>query len=68
MNGILPIPIIDIMFSGICKGCGHADLELLSAESYLGQKFWAVRCNHARACEAAWEKALSEAERRTNEK
>lgn len=51
---------IDIMFDGICKGCGHADLELESAESYLDQKFWAVRCNHARACEAAWVKALRE--------
>ena len=55
---------IDIMFGGICKGCGHADLELESAESYSGYKFWAVRCNHARACEAAREKALSEAERK----
>lgn len=51
---------IDIMFDGICKGCRHADLELESVESYYGEKFWAVICNHARACEAAWEKALRE--------
>ena len=60
------VTYIDIMFGGICKGCGHADLELASAE-YNDKKFWAVGCNHARACEAAWEKALSEAERRTND-
>ena len=52
---------IDIMFDGICKGCRHADLELESAESYYGEKIWAVRCDHARACEAAREKALREA-------
>ena len=52
---------IDIMFGGICKGCRHADLELESAESYFGEKFWALRCVHARACEAAREKALREA-------
>ena len=58
---------IDIVFEGICKGCRHADLELESAESYCEETFWGVRCNHAKACEAAWEKALREAERRTDE-
>lgn len=58
---------IDIMFDGICKGCRHADLELESAESYYGEKFWAVICNHERACIEARRKALSEAERRTDE-
>ena len=57
----------DIVFEGICKGCRHADLELESAESYCEETFWGVRCNHAKACEAAWEKALREAERRTDE-
>lgn len=52
---------IDIMFGGICKGCRHADLELESVESYYGEKFWSVICDHARACEAARKKALSEA-------
>lgn len=61
------VTYIDIMFGGMCKGCRYADLELESVESYCGEKFWAVRCDHALACEAAWKKALSEAERRTDD-
>lgn len=55
------VTYIDIMFGGMCKGCRYADLELESVESYYGEKLWAVICNHARACEAARKKALSEA-------
>ena len=61
-------PIIDIMFGGFCKGCKYADLELDSAEYYLGEKYWIVKCKHERACTEARRKALSKAERRTNEK
>lgn len=59
---------IDIVFSGICEGCKYADLELDSAEQYLGEKYWIVKCKHERACTEARRKALSEVERRTNEK
>lgn len=65
MNEVFPI--IDIMFGGICKGCKYADLELESAESNLGEKFWIVKCTHESACTEARRKALSEAERQTDE-
>lgn len=60
-------PVLDIVFSGICKGCKYADLELESAEYYLGEKYWIVKCNHERACTEARRKALSDVGRRTDE-
>jgi len=61
-------PIIDIVFRGFCEGCKYADLELESAEYYLGEKCWVVKCNHERACIESRRKALSEAERKTDGK
>lgn len=37
MNEVFPS--IGIVFSGICEGCKYADLELDSAEQYLGEKY-----------------------------
>lgn len=60
------ISYIGIIFGGMCEGCGQADLDLDCAE-LLGERYWSIRCNHERACIAARQKALSEAERRTGE-
>lgn len=65
MNEVFPR--IDIVFSGICEGCKYADLELESAEYYLGEKYWVVKCNHERACVEARRKALSDVGRRTDD-
>lgn len=41
---------IEIQFSGMCKGCGKADLNLYSFSSTDGGKRWFIRCNHEDAC------------------
>lgn len=60
------LPRIAIVFDGICKGCQNADLELERMECF-GKKYWVVKCDHEWACIESWRKALSEAERRTDE-
>jgi hypothetical protein len=40
---------IDMQFSGICKGCSKADLDIHSLTSINGNK-WFIRCTHEDAC------------------
>lgn len=40
---------IDIQFSGMCKGCGKADLDIYSFTFTNGNK-WFIRCTHEDAC------------------
>lgn len=51
--------MINLTYTGMCKDCKHADLELNCLE-YTGfdgvTKDWTVRCVHARACESMEEK------------
>ena len=43
--------VIEIKMTGICDGCKFADLEVYcNHETYLGEKFWTIECNHKKAC------------------
>lgn len=64
---MIEFPNVYITFSGICNGCRSADLELLSAKDGSGETFWALKCNHAKACTETRRKAMQERERRTDE-
>ncbi len=52
--------MITIEMTSWCAGCLNAELELESAEDMLGRKLWAVKCQHAAACEAMRGKAIDE--------
>lgn len=40
---------IDIQFSGMCKGCGKANLDIQSFTLTNGNR-WFIRCTHEDAC------------------
>ena len=54
--------MIELNFTGMCKNCGVADLELHSFEtSGLGgstKRLWQVRCRHAEACDRAEDETI----------
>lgn len=41
---------IEIRFSGMCEGCGKANLSLYSFNSVQGGEKWFIRCTHEDAC------------------
>lgn len=41
--------MIEIKMTGMCEGCGHADLELTPLYSIGGTK-WSLICIHNNAC------------------
>ena len=52
--------MISIEMTGMCDGCFCADLELQSAETYMGEKLWAIKCIHQDACEEMRRKIVAE--------
>ena len=41
---------IEIQFSGMCEGCGKADLDIQSFYTSTNGNKWFVRCTHEDAC------------------
>lgn len=41
---------IEIQFSGMCKGCGKADLDIHSFYTSTNGNKWFIRCAHEDAC------------------
>jgi len=39
-----------LKFTGMCEGCGRADLRLSKLESINGEREWFVNCEHRLAC------------------
>lgn len=52
--------MISIEMTGMCDGCFCADLELQSAETYMGERLWAIKCIHQDACEEMKRKTIAE--------
>ena len=46
---------VGITMGGICDGCEHADLELISCymDMVSNRKIWSIRCKKEEACVAA---------------
>ena len=42
--------MILLKFTGMCEGCGRADLRLSKLESINGEREWFVNCEHRLAC------------------
>ena len=42
--------MIGLQFTGKCKDCEYADLELIDYATSDGGKYWMVRCIHEAAC------------------
>lgn len=41
---------VELSFTGKCRGCGCAELELIEVPAYLGKILWRVQCRHDKAC------------------
>ena len=54
--------MIELKFSGMCDGCGCADLEVDYIQPILGTKVWKVKCIHREACMSARQKLVDETE------
>lgn len=43
--------MIELIFTGMCKGCCEADLSLSSVTDMSGRKMlWIIKCEHEAAC------------------
>ena len=49
--------MIELQFTGMCKDCKCADLELEDVQLYEGRE-WSVRCNHSEACDSMEDKTI----------
>lgn len=49
---------VSITMVGICEGCQHAELELISCymDMATSRKLWSIRCKNEDACVAAIQK------------
>ena len=52
--------MIGLIFTGKCKDCEHADLDIECYESGLGQMRYEVRCKHDEACNRIEELMIKE--------
>ena len=44
--------MIEIVMTGMCEGCPHADIEIIKLCTVTGEKIWDVVCKHEAACKA----------------
>ena len=58
--------MIEIVFTGMCEGCGLADLELINASTPAHRNYM-ITCSHVEVCRRAFFK-LQEEKERSNEK
>lgn len=42
--------MIELKFSGMCEGCGCADIEANCVQLISGNKYWTAKCVHYTAC------------------
>ena len=42
---------VELRFTGKCKDCDCAELELIEVPAYLGKILWEVQCRHDKACD-----------------